>query len=59
MTRERIDCPLLPIPTWDDIDRHTDEAYDRHVQDQIDDEAGAKRLDAMKAWPFPAEEQSK
>ena len=26
-------------PTWEDMDRHTDEAYDRHVQEQIDAEA--------------------
>ena len=26
-------------PTWEDIDRHTDDAYDRFVQEQIDAEA--------------------
>ena len=36
MTREWFDRLMPKMPTCDDIDRHTDEAYERHVQEQID-----------------------
>ena len=36
MSREWFDRPMPKMPTLEDIDRHTDEAYDRHVQEQID-----------------------
>ena len=43
MTREWFDRPMPKMPTWEDIDRHTDEAYERGVQREIDAEAEAER----------------
>ena len=37
MTREWFDRPMPRMPTREDIDRHTDEAYERGVQREIDD----------------------
>ena len=39
MTREWFDRPMPKMPSREDIDRETDEAYDAHVQRQIDAEA--------------------
>ena len=43
MTRDRIDCPLIPVPTCEDIDRHTDEIYEREIARRLDDEIQAER----------------
>ena len=43
MIRDRIDCPLIPVPTCEDIDRHTDEEWERGIQPEIDEQADTER----------------
>ena len=43
MTRSWFDRPLPAMPSREDIDRHTDEAYERGIQREIDAEAEAER----------------
>ena len=48
----------LQVPTWEDIDRHTDEAYDRWAEAQPEQNLfvpKTNRLDPYKSWPFPEE----
>ena len=44
MTRSWFDRPLPAMPSREDIDRHTDEAYERGIQPEIDAEAEAERI---------------
>ena len=41
----------MRVPTADDIDRHTDELYDRWAEAQPEKNLF---LDPMVSWPFPA-----
>ena len=41
MSREWFDRPLPKMPSREDIDRRTDEVYERGIQEQIDAEAAA------------------
>lgn len=43
MTRDWLDRPIPRMPTWDDIDRHTDDAYEVAKQRQLDAEAETER----------------
>ena len=47
------------MPSREDIDRHTDEAYDRWAEAQPEQnlfvEQKTNRLDPMRSWPFPEE----
>ena len=36
MSRDWFDRPIPKMPSREDIDRHTDEAYERGIQKQID-----------------------
>ena len=39
MSRDWFDRPMPAMPSREDIDRHTDEAYDKWRQEQVDAEA--------------------
>ena len=50
----------MPVkgPTWEDIDRDTDEAYDRWAEAQPEQNLfvpKTNRLDPFRSWPFPEE----
>ena len=57
MTREWFDRPMPKMPTREDIDRHTDEAYERGIQREIDAEAErcAKHADSRMVIPTTEE----
>ena len=48
----------MRMPSREDIDRHTDEAYDRWAEAQPEKNLfvpKTNRLDPMRSWPFPEE----
>ena len=48
MSREWFDRPLPKMPSREDIDRRTDEIYDRGIQPEIDAGHAESKLEAAK-----------